>query len=180
MTDIFEFMGTTLGALRRIHEDVAYAPRVALLVAAAVFVAAKVVFSWLKDVIATGEAMVLLVALLVAEAVAVRWVRDFGGLLFLPLLMLPVAIWGAAEVIARVGKREARRSALQADMRRYREALRRDPRNAAAREMLGDAHVKAGKLGLAIEEYRAALALEGTSYTTRYKLQRAERLAQAR
>jgi len=177
MNDIFHVIDIAQNAISRARGDVVDAPRVLLLIAVALFVATRIVFSWLAGALSTGEAVVLGAALFVAEAAAVTWVRDFHGLVFVLLLMLPVAVWAAVEVLVRVGEREAYRSTVHADMRRYRQALRRDPRNAAAREMLGDAQMKLGRHTNAIEHYRAALALEGAGYGTRYKLERAERYA---
>ncbi|HUU54780.1 MAG TPA: tetratricopeptide repeat protein [Armatimonadota bacterium] len=179
MSDTFQVVDVAQNAIARVREDIVHAPRVLLLMATAVFVATRIVFSWLEGALSTGEAVILAAALFVSEAAAVRWVRDFQGLVFVLLLMLPVAIWAAVEVLIQVGKRESYRSTVHADMGRYREALKRDPRNAAAREMLGDAHMKLGRSASAIKHYRAALALEGESYRTRYKLERAERYARA-
>ena len=180
MSDIFHVIDVAQNAMSRAGEDIADAPRLLLVIAVALFVATRIVFSWLAGALSTGEAVVLGVALFVSEAAAVTWVRDFHGLVFVLLLMLPVAVWAAVEVLVRVGKREAYRSTVHADIRRYRQALKRDPRNAAAREMLGDAHMKLGRPANAIEHYREALALEGAGYGTGYKLEQAERYARER
>lgn len=177
MSDIFHVIDVAQNAISRARGDIADAPRVLSIIAVSLIVATRIVFSWLAGGLSTGEAVVLGAALFVSEAAAVTWVRDFHGLVFALLLMLPVAVWAAVEVLVRVGKREAYRSTVHADMRRYRQALQRDPRNAAAREMLGDAHMKLGRPANAIEHYRAALALEGAGYGTAYKLERAERYA---
>jgi hypothetical protein len=177
MSDIFHVIDVAQNAISRARGDIVDAPRVLLVIAVALFVATRIVFSWLAGALSTGEAVVLGAALFVAEAAAVTWVRDFHGFVFFLLLMLPVAVWAAVEVLVRVGEREAYRSTVHADMRRYRQALKRDPRNAAAREMLGDAHMKLGRSANAIEHYRAVLLLEGAGYGTRYKLERAERYA---
>jgi len=177
MSDIFHVIDVAQNAISRGRADIVDAPRVLLLIAVALFVATRIVFSWLAGALSTGEAVVLGTALFVSEAAAVTWVRDFRGLVFVLLLMLPLVVWAAVEVLIHVGKREAYRSTVQADIRRYRQALKRDPRNSAAREMLGDAHMKLGKPANAITHYRAALAMEGAGYGTRYKLERAERYA---
>lgn len=178
MSDIFHVIDVAQNAISRAREDTAAAPRALLLIGVALFVATRIVFSWLAGSLSTGEAVILGAALFVSEAAAVTWVRDFQGFVFVLLLMLPLAVWAAVEVLVRVGQREAYRSTVHADIRRYRQALKRDPRNAAAREMLGDAHMKLGKPANAIEQYRAALALEGAGLGTGYKLERAERYAQ--
>ena len=180
MSDIFHLIDVAHSAIDRAREDVVSAPRVLSLIAVALFVGTRIVFSWLAGALSTGEAVVLAAALFVSEAAAVTWVRDFHGPVFVLLLMLPMAVWAAVEGLIHVGKREAYRSTVHADIRRYRQALKRDPRNAAAREMLGDAQMKLGRPANAIEHYRAALALEVGGYETRYKLERAERYARER
>jgi cytochrome c-type biogenesis protein CcmH/NrfG len=84
------------------------------------------------------------------------------------------------QVIAGVSRRESYRSSLNADIRRFRAALRRDPQNAAARELLGDSYLKLGRPGSAVAQYRAAVALAPGSYQSQYKLDRAVRLSRAR
>jgi tetratricopeptide (TPR) repeat protein len=180
MSDPLELYGRLHGLLIRLREDAASAWKVGLLIGVAAVVAGKVVFAWVGGSISGAEAIVLLVGLLVSEAAAVKWVGDFAGVHFALLLLLPLAVWAGLEVIARVGGREAFRSTVRIDIRRFRDALRRDPRNTAAHILLGDAHLKLGKPAVATAEYRAALALAPRSYEVRYKLQRAERLAAER
>jgi len=177
VSDIFSVIDVAQSAIVRAGDDIVHAPRALALIVVALLIATRIVFSWLAGTLATGEAVILSAALLVAEAAAVTWVRDFHGFLFVLLLLLPLAIWAAVEVLVRVGKREAHRSAIHTDIRRYRRALKRDPRNAAAQEMLGDALMKLGRPARALEHYRAALALQGGGYGTRYKVERAERYA---
>lgn len=178
MSDIFHVIDAAQNALSKVRGDVVHAPRALLLIGAALFIGTRIVFSWLAGALSTGEAVVLGAALFVSEAAAVTWVRDFHGLVFVLLLLLPLAVWAAVEALVRVGKREAFRSMVHADIRRYRQALKRDPGNAAAREMLGDAQMRLGKAARAVGHYRAALALEGVGYGTRYKLERAMRQTQ--
>lgn len=177
MSDIFTAIDAAQSVISRTRDDLVHAPRAVLLIGAAVFIGMRIVFSWLAGALSTGEAVVLGAALFVSEAAAITWVRDFQGFLFVLLLMLPLAIWVAVEVLISVGKREAYRSGIQADIRRYRQALKRDSSNVAAREMLGDAEMKLGKPARAIKHYHAALAQEGAGYGTRYKLARAKRYA---
>lgn len=177
MSDIFSVIDATQSAIARARDDIVHAPRALALIVVALFIATRIVFAWLAGTLSTGEAVVLSAALVVAEAAAVTWVRDFHGFVFFLLLLLPLAIWTAVETLVHVGKREAHRSSLHTDIRRYRKALKRDPRNAAAQEMLGDALMKLGRPAGALEHYRAALALQGGGYGTRYKLERAERYA---
>jgi tetratricopeptide (TPR) repeat protein len=180
MSDPFRFIDVSMRALGRFADDLAHAPRALLLVGVAVVVAFRIVFTWLSGALTGPEAVVLSLTLIVSEAVAVKWVREFEGLSFALLAVLPLAVWVGVGILARVGQREAFRASATGDIARYEQALRRDPRNAAARELLGDAHMKLGRPQRAIREYRAALALEGVSYGTRYKLERAERLASER
>ena len=180
MSSPFQFIDNSMRAGRQFGEDLVHAPRALVLIGVAVVVGFRLVFAWLSGALTVPETVVLSLALIVSEAVAIKWVRDFQGLSFVLLALLPLAVWAGVEILARVGGREAFRSSIVADMARYERALRRDPRNTAARELLGDAQMKLGRHDRAIREYRAALQTEGASYTTRYKLERAERLAAAR
>jgi len=180
MSSPFQFIDGSMRAARRFGQDLVHAPRALVLIGVAVAVGSRIVFAWLGGAITGPETVVLSLALIVSEAVAIKWVRDFQGLSFVLLSLLPMAVWAGVEILTRVGRREAFRSSLAADIARYERALRRDPRNTAAHELLGDAHMKLGRHDRAIREYRAALETEGASYTTRYKLERAERLAAAR
>jgi len=180
MSDPFQVYEIVYGMIARTRANIADVWKVGLVIGVAVTVASRVVFSWLGGAISGAEGFTLLVGLLLAETAAVRWVGDFQGARLALLLMLPIAVWGAVEVLRRVGSREAYRSAIHADMGRFRAALRRDPRNAAARVLLGDAHMKLRQTARALAEYRAALALEPGSHEIRYKLERAARPGRTR
>jgi tetratricopeptide (TPR) repeat protein len=172
-----ETLERTLSGLRA---DRAELWKVGVLIGVAVAAGFRVVFAWLSGTVSAGEAFVVLVGLLLAETAAVSWARDFEGLRFGLLAALPLAAWAGIEVIVRVGHREAHQSTIRGDMQRYRAALRRDPRNAAARTLLGDSYLRLGRPERAVQEYRAAVALAGESTEMRYKLERAKRLAAAR
>lgn len=178
--DPFSLIGTLNDAVARFGADVGHLWKVSVLIVVATVVAGRVVFSWVGGAITAGEGFVVLVGLIVAEAAAVNWVRDFQGVRFALLAALPLALWAGVEVLLRVGHREARQSTLRRDMQRYEAALRRDPRNAAALVLLGDSYVRLNQPERAERYYRGALAAEGDSYEVRYKLQRAQRLSRAR
>ncbi len=150
--------------------------KVGLLIAVAVATGWRIVFWWLGGTISSAEAFVLCLAVVLAEAAAVSWIRDFGGLQFVLLLALPLAVLLAVEAISRVASRESHRSFTRADIRRYRAAIQRDPRNVAAHVLLGDAHMRLGQRRRGLGEYRAALELQPESYEIRYKVEHAARL----
>jgi tetratricopeptide (TPR) repeat protein len=151
--------------------------KLGLLIVVVVAVGWRLVFAWLDGAISGPEAFVLTISLLLAEMAAVRWLPDFQGVRFILLLALPGAAWLGVQAIAGVLHRESYRSDLDADARRFRAALRRDPRNVAAHELLGDTYLKLGQSRRAITEYRTAVALDPGSYQNRYKLERAVRLS---
>ena len=163
----------------RVQADRAEAWKLALLIAVTVGVAWRIFFAWLQESISGAEALILTLALLLAEGAAVRWLRDFEGVRFLLVLAIPLTMWLAAHIVARISASESRRGTLQADIRRFRAAIRRDPKNAAAHELLGDAYLKVNQPRRALAVYRSATTLDPGDYRTRYKLQRATRLASA-
>lgn len=174
----------TYEALYRIVErsrtDPMEAVKLGLLLAVVVAVSWRLIFAWLHGSISGPEAVVLTVSLLLAEGAAVRWLPDFHGVRFLLLLSIPVAAVVGVQVIAGVSRRESYRASLNADIRRFRGALRRDPNNAAARELLGDSYLKLGRPGSAVAQYRAAVALDPGNYQNQYKLDHAARLSAVR
>ena len=174
----------TYEALYRIVErsrtDPMEAVKLGLLLAVVVAVSWRIIFAWLHGSISGWEALILTVSLVLVEGAAVRWLPDFSGARFLLLLAIPVAAILGVQAIAGVSRRESYRSTLNADIRRFRAALRRDPSNAAARELLGDSYLKLGRPASAVAQYRAAVALDPDSYQNQYKLDRAVRLSSAR
>lgn len=174
----------TYEALYRIVEgsrtDPMEAVKLGLLLAVVVAVSWRLIFAWLHGSVSGPEVLILTVSLIVAETAAVRWLSDFHGARFLLLLAIPVAAIVGVQVIAGVSRRESYRANLDTDIRRYRAALRRDPKNAAARELLGDSYLKLGRPGNALAQYRAAVALEPGNYRNQYKLDRAARLSTVR
>jgi len=164
----------------RTRADPVEAIKLGLVIAVVVAIGWRLIFAWFHEAMSGAEALVLIISLLLAEVAVVRWLPDFEGVRFLLLLALPIAAWFGAQIIARVSRRESYRSDLNADMQRLRAAVRRDPKNVAARELLGDAYVKLGKPRRALAEYHAAVALDPGSYQNRYKLERAARLSASR
>jgi cytochrome c-type biogenesis protein CcmH/NrfG len=134
----------------------------------------------MAEAISGPEVLVLTISLLIAEGAAVRWLPDFDDMHFALLLAIPASAWVGVGVLSRVFNRESYRSDLNRDVTRLRAAIKRDPRNTAAHEFLGDTYRKLGQQRRAISEYRAAAALEPGSYRNRYKLERAERLVGGR
>ena len=156
--------------------DPVEAAKLGLLIAVVVAVGWRLIFAWLDGAVSGPETLVLTVSLLLAETAAVRWLPDFHGIRFLLLLAIPTAAWLGLRVIARIFQRESYRSNIDSDVRRFRSALARDPRNVAAHELLGDAYLKLGQPRRAINAYRTAVLLDPGSYQNRYKLERAARL----
>jgi tetratricopeptide (TPR) repeat protein len=176
MNDPLRLYELVYRAVGRARADLAEAWKVGLLIAVAIAVGWRVVFAWLGGAISGAEAFVLCLGIVLGEFAAANWLSEFEGMQLGLLLALPLAVWAGVEILVRVTARESRRSFLAADMRRYRAAVGRDPRNVAAHELLGDAYLKAGQLGRGLDEYRAALALSPGSYAIRYKFERARRL----
>jgi tetratricopeptide (TPR) repeat protein len=176
MNDPLRWYESIYRIVGRTRAELAQAWKFGLLTVVVIAVAWRVVFAWLGGAISGAEAFVLCLAIVLGEAAAASWLRELVGMQLGLLLALPLAVWAGTEILVRVTARESRRSFLVADMRRYRAAVRRDPRNVAAHELLGDAYLKAGRLGRGLDEYRAALALSPGSYAIRYKLERARRL----
>ncbi len=173
---LYEFMYLVVD---RARADLGEAWKLGLLMVVAIAVGWRVVFAWLNGAISGAEAFVLCLGIVLGEAAAASWLREFEGVQLGLLLTLPIAVWVGMETLVRMTARGSRRSFLMADMRRYRAAVGRDPRNVAAHELLGDAYLKADQLGRGLEEYRVALALSPGSYAVRYKLERARRLQRA-
>ncbi len=180
MSDPLRIYQVVYGIVARARADVAQAWKLGLLMAVAVTVAWRLIFSWLHGTISGVETLTLIAALLLAEGAAVRWIRDFQGLRFLLLLALPLAAWLGVEVLARVSRRESYRTSIQTDIRRFRAALQRDPTNAAAHELLGDSYLKLRQPRRAVSAYRSAVALNPRTYQSQYKLRRAARLSRTR
>lgn len=151
-----------------------------LLAMVAVSVAWRVIFAWLHEGISGMEALTLIAALFLAEGAAARWLPDFEGARFLLLLALPLATWIAVQIVVGLSHRESYRADVHAGIKRFRAAIRRDPNNAAAHELLGDSYLKLWQPRRALAEYRASIALDPHSYQTQYKLERAARLSRAR
>jgi tetratricopeptide (TPR) repeat protein len=149
--------------------------KTALVIAVAMGACTHLVLSWQAGNITGTQAFVLVLTLFVGEIAAVRNIRHFQGLDFVLLLAIPIAVWGAVEIMSRVGSASARVADLRRRMRRYRAALRRDPRNVAAHVFLGDSYLKLGKRRQAAQQYRAALALDPNEFQAKFRLERLQR-----
>jgi len=180
MNDPIQTYETLSRIVEQSRTDPMEAVKLGLLLAVLVAVSWRLIFAWLHGSASGPEVLVLTVSLIVAETAAIRWLSDFQGARFLLLLSIPVAAVVGVQVIAGVSQRESYRSNLNADIRRFRSALRRDPKNAAARELLGDSYLKLGSPDRALAQYRAAVALDPGNYQNQYKLDRAARLSTAR
>ena len=166
--------------VERSRTDSMEAVKLGLLLVVVVAVSWRLIFAWLHGSVSGPEVLILTVSLIVAETAAIRWLPDFQGGRFLLLLAIPIAAVVGVQVIAGVSRRESYRSSLNADIRRFQAALRRDPNNAAARELLGDSYLKLGRPGSAVAQYRAAVAIDPGNYRNQYKLERAARLSAVR
>jgi hypothetical protein len=164
-----------MSAIRRSFGDFASLGRAAAVIFVAVGAAVKAVLSWHDGGISGLQMLAVLVTIVLYEVAAIRSLGDLHGLSFALLLALPLAVWIGLQVIQSTRVREEKKAWVRADMRRYRTALRRDPSNAAAHVLLGDAYLKLGKKGKAEIEYRAALQVDASEYEARYKLQRMRR-----
>ena len=177
MSDLLRTYEALYRLVDRTRADPIELVKLGLLIAVVVGVGWRLAFAWLHGIISGSEALVLIISLLLGEAAAVRWLPDFNGIHFLLLLALPGAGWLGVQLIAGVLRRDSYRSHLDADVRRFRAALRRDPRNAAAHELLGDTYLKLRQSRRAMAEYRVAVALNPGSYQSQYKLKRAALLS---
>ena len=179
MSDPLRIYETVYGIVERARADLAQTWKLGLLIAVAIAVGWRLIFAWLHGGMSGLETLALIVALLLAEGAAVRWMRDFEGVRFLLLLALPIAAWIGVQIFVSVSRRESYRSTVQSDIRRFRAALQRDPNNAAAHELLGDSYLKLRQPRRALAAYRAAISLDPGNYQSQYKLQRATRLSHA-
>ncbi len=166
MSDPFQAYEAVHRLVERTRADPMEMVKVGLLIAVLVVVCWRLIFAWLNGTISGTEALAVIVSLLVAEMAAVRWLPDFHGVRLVLFLALPVAVWVGIQIMAGVVRRESYRSNVNADVRRLRAAVRRDARNAAAHELLGDAYRKLGRPRRAVAEYQVAVALEPDYHKT--------------
>jgi len=129
--------------------------------------------SWFDRKISGVEALLLALGLLIVEFIGVSLsFHGESGIWFLLLIVsgVPALFWG----LARRADRRLRDSMVAEDIASYQAAIDFDPKNVAAHSLLADTYRHMEELERAIEEYRAALALDPTLKPERYWVQRLE------
>jgi hypothetical protein len=132
-----------------------------------------VISAWFERKISGSEASILLVGVLAIEMLGM-WLSSRGGA---GMLLLAVIVLGAPVVfylMAKVSDRRLVRSFDEEDITTYQHAIDLDPKNVAAHSFLGDVYRRQGKSQQAIQEYKAALALDRTLKSERFWVQRLE------
>jgi len=126
-----------------------------------------VVGAWISRELTHTEGVIYLGAVLLAS---VLLIQSMNSALFFPLLLgMGVALW---LLRAAAGNRARRRrdSLLEGDLPRYRAAIQRDPRNAAAHSQLARTLEKLGRPQEAIPHYQRSIELQPHMNEDKYRL----------
>ncbi|MGD0113917.1 MAG: tetratricopeptide repeat protein [Armatimonadota bacterium] len=132
-----------------------------------------VLSAWFDRKISGSEATILLLGVLAIEMLGM-WLSSRGGA---GMLLLAVIVLGTPVVfylMAKLSDWRLVRSFDEEDIAKYQEAIDLDPKNVAAHSFLGDVYRRQRKLERAIQEYKAALALDRTLKSDRFWVQRLE------
>jgi tetratricopeptide (TPR) repeat protein len=133
------------------------------------------VSGWLDRTLTLGEAAVGITLLAGAFLLGVASIV-LGGWGFLGILAVIYVGLLALVVWEYVYWRRREREHLFQEIRRYQEAITRDPRNAAAYSFLGRTHLALGNIDEAVSALEQALALDPESHRDRSMMRQAREL----
>ncbi len=131
-----------------------------------------IIASWFDRRLLPGEAVLLLVGLVVFMFLSLPLALQAGTGTFVLLLALVLGVLLFFRYYAQVLNARALKQMDDADIASYRQALELDPHNVAAHSLLAKLYRKRGQLDLALQEYEAALKLDPSLQEERYWVSR--------